>query len=419
MNFTRKILSNGLRVLVHEDRSTPLVAVNVSYSVGSRDEHPDKTGFAHLFEHLMFAGSANAPDFDDPLQRAGGENNAFTTNDYTTFYEIMPAENVETALWLESDRMMALNISKKSLDIQRKVVLEEFKETCLNEPYGDYWHHLSKMMYQHHPYRWPVIGLEPAHIENARITDVQHFYRNWYTPNNAVLSIAGNVSEQQALEWAEKWFGAIPSGPSIARNLPVEPKQTEAHRMELDADVPVRAIYLCFRTPARLDLDFYRIDLLSDILAQGHSSRLYRRLVKDKPMFSQIDAYVTANWDPGLLVIEGRPSDGVSTEEAIAAIWAELEQLKRETVGDRELEKIKNTFESTVVFSEINVLNKAQNLGYYELLDRAELMNDEVNTYLDITAKELLSAANQFFVPENSGILIYNPKTISSEKPVP
>jgi predicted Zn-dependent peptidase len=274
-------------------------------------------------------------------------------------------------------------------------------------------------MYQKHPYRWPVIGLEPEHIENARIADVQHFYKNWYTPNNAVLSIAGNVQQQQAMEWAEKWFGAIAQGSPIIRNLPVEPKQTQEYRLDLEADVPVRAIYLCFRTAARLDLDFYKIDLLSDILAQGHSSRLYRRLVKDKPLFSQIDAYVTANWDPGLLVIEGRPSNGVNTEEAIAAIWAELDLLKKELIGDRELEKIKNTFESTVVFSEINVLNKAQNLGYYELLDRAELIIEEVKTYLDITAPELQTTANQFFVPENSATLVYNPKSNLAEKPAP
>lgn len=407
--FTRKILANGLRVLVHEDKSTPLVAVNVSYFVGSRDENPDKTGFAHLFEHLMFAGSKSAPDFDEPLQRAGGENNAFTTNDYTTFYEIVPAENIETALWLESDRMMALNINKKSLDVQRKVVVEEFKETCLNEPYGDSWHHLSAMMYQQHSYRWPVIGLSPEHVENATLEDVRHFYQNWYTPANAVLSIAGNVDVERALELAEKWFGSIASPAAPQRLLPVEPPQQKAEYREVRANVPVPAIYMAFRTPARLSPEFYAVDLLSDVLAHGHSSRLYRRLLKEKKLFSQIDAYVTAYLDPGLLVVEGRPAEGVSVEKAIEAVWEELNLLKNEVIETRELQKIQHRFESTVVFSETSVLNKAQNLGFYEIIDRAELMNEEVDVYLNVTPADLHTAATALFQPENSGTLVYLP----------
>ena len=409
VNFTRNILPNGLRILVHEDKATPLVAVNITYNVGSRDEHPERTGFAHLFEHLMFAGSKNAPDFDDPLQRAGGENNAYTTNDYTTFYEIMPAENLETALWLESDRMLALNISKRPLDVQRKVVVEEFKETCLNEPYGDSWHHLSELMFKHHPYRWPVIGLVPEHVENATLDEVRSFFKNWYTPNNAVLSIAGNIRTDEAIALAEKWFGSIPSGPSLQRDLPAEPPQTTPLYKEVRANVPVRAIYLAFRTPARMHPDFYPVDLLSDILAQGHSSRLYRRLLKEKQLFTQIDAYVTANVDPGLLVIEGRPTDGVSTEVALAAIWEELETLKKEIIETRELQKIQHRFESTIVFSETSVLNKAQNLAVYELLDRAELMNEEVDTYLAVTPTELHRVANELFQANNSATLVYVP----------
>jgi len=409
VNFTRNILPNGLRILVHEDKATPLVAVNITYNVGSRDEHPERTGFAHLFEHLMFAGSKNAPDFDDPLQRAGGENNAYTTNDYTTFYEIMPAENLETALWLESDRMLALNISKRPLDVQRKVVVEEFKETCLNEPYGDSWHHLSELMFKHHPYRWPVIGLVPEHVENATLDEVRSFFKNWYTPNNAVLSIAGNIRTDEAIALAEKWFGSIPAGPSLQRDLPAEPPQTTPLYKEVHANVPVRAIYLAFRTPARMHPDFYPVDLLSDILAQGHSSRLYRRLLKEKQLFTQIDAYVTANVDPGLLVIEGRPTDGVSTEAALAAIWEELETLKKETIETRELQKIQHRFESTIVFSETSVLNKAQNLAVYELLDRAELMNEEVATYLAVTPAELHRVANELFQANNSATLVYVP----------
>jgi predicted Zn-dependent peptidase len=409
VHFTRKTLPNGLRVLVHEDNSTPLVAVNVAYYVGSRDEQADKTGFAHLFEHLMFAGSRHVPDFDDPLQRAGGENNAFTTNDYTTFYEILPAENLETALWLESDRMLALNISKKALDVQRKVVVEEFKETCLNEPYGDAWHHLSELMYHEHPYRWPVIGLVPEHVEKAELDDVRSFFKRWYTPNNAALAVAGNVRADEVFHLVEKWFGAIPPGPAAHRQLTPEPPQASPARREVKSNVPVPAVYLAFRTPARLHPDFYAIDLLVDVLAQGQSSRLYRHLLKEKKLFSQIDAYVTANVDPGLLVIEGRPAEGVSSEAALAAIWEELEALKKQPIEQRELEKIQHRFESTVVFSETSVLNKAQNLAFYELLDRAELMNEEVGIYLAVTPADLHRAANALFQANNSATLIYVP----------
>lgn len=408
--FTRKILPNGLHVLVHEDNSTPLVAVNVAYYVGSRDEKSDKTGFAHLFEHLMFAGSKHVPDFDDPLQRAGGENNAYTTNDYTTFYEILPAENLETALWLESDRMLALNISKKALDVQRKVVVEEFKETCLNEPYGDAWHHLSELMYHEHPYRWPVIGLVPEHVEKAELDDVRAFFKHWYTPNNAVLAVAGNIRADDVFQLAEKWFGAIPPGPEAHRHLTPEPPQDTPRRREVrSANAPVPAVYLAFRTPARLHPDFYTVDLLSDVLAQGQSSRLYRRLLKERQMFSQIDAYITANIDPGLLVIEGRPAEGVSPDAALAAIWEELNELKKQPIDERELQKIQHRFESTVVFSETSVLNKAQNLAFYELLDRAELMNEEVGTYLAVTTTDLHRAANDLFQERNSATLIYVP----------
>jgi len=409
VEFSRKILPNGLRVLVHEDPNTPLVAVNVTYHVGSRDENPDKTGFAHLFEHLMFAGSRNAPDFDDPLQRAGGENNAYTTNDYTTFYEILPAENLETALFLESDRMLALSIGQRPLNVQRRVVVEEFKETCLNEPYGDAWHHLSELMFKVHPYRWPVIGLVPEHVENATLDDVRDFFHRWYTPNNAVLTIAGNVRADEVFPLAEKWFAGIPEGPAPQRNLPEEPPQTSLQQRTVHADVPVPAVYLAFRTPPRLHPDFYPMDLLTDVLAQGQSSRLYRRLVKEQTLFSAIDAYVTANLDPGLLIVEGKPAEGVSPETALAAIWTELDALKAVPIETRELEKILHRFESTVVFSETSVLNKAQNLGFYEILDRAELMNEEVATYHAVTPADLQRVAQEMFREEHAGVLVYLP----------
>ncbi|MBK8966056.1 MAG: pitrilysin family protein [Saprospiraceae bacterium] len=410
VTFTRTILANGLRVLVHEDRNTPLVAVNVLYQVGSRDELPDRTGFAHLFEHLMFSGSRNAPDFDDPLQEAGGENNAYTTNDYTTFYEILPVENLETALWLESDRMLALKITKKALNVQRRVVVEEFKETCLNEPYGDVWHHLSDMMYKKHPYRWPVIGLTPEHVENATIEDVRSFYQRWYTPNNAVLAIAGNIQTEAVLPLVEKWFGNIPAGPVPLHQLSAEPPQKKLLTRLVRADVPVPAVYLAFRTPPRLHPEFYPVDLLSDVLSHGTSSRLYRRLVKERQLFTAIDAYVTANLDPGLLIVEGKVSESVSTDAALAAIWSELEALGAEPVDQRELEKIKNRFESTIVFSETSILNKAQNLAFYEMLEKAELMNDEVETYRTVSSLDMQRMAKKLFRKTNAAVLVYEPK---------
>jgi zinc protease len=409
VEYSRHVLTNGLRVLLNEDHTTPLVAVNILYEVGSRDEQADKTGFAHLFEHLMFEGSKNIPDFDGPLQSAGGENNAYTTNDHTNFYEIMPADNLETALWLESDRMLSLKIAQKTLSIQQKVVVEEFKETCLNEPYGDYWHHISEMSYSDHPYRWPVIGLVPEHIEQASLQDVKDFFKTWYVPNNAILSISGKINTQETLAMVEKWFGSIPARPLPPRDLPQESQPLKRIEKEIVTAVPLPAIFMAFRTPARNHPDFYAVDLLSDILANGQSSRLYRRLLKEKQIFSSIDAYLTATLDPGLLVIEGKPSEGTSIADAMKAINEELNELKTILIEKRELDKIKHRYESTVVFSETNALNKAQNLGFYESLGDASLINTEVPLYLSITSEELLKAANSIFSDENVAILTYLP----------
>lgn len=408
--FERKILSNGLRVVVHEDNSTPLVAVNVVYNVGSRDESPDRTGFAHLFEHLMFTGSRSAPDFDGPLQQAGGENNAYTSNDYTTFYEMLPAANVETALWLESDRMMDLKLTRKAFDVQRRVVIEEFKETCLNEPYGDSWHHLSAMMYKEHPYRWPVIGLNIEALKAATHEEVRGFYERWYGPDNAALAMSGCISAGRAFELAEKWFGHIPPRGTPARHYPEEPKQTAARRVVVEAPVPVPMVFLAFRMPARLDRAFYACDLLADVLSQGPSSRLYRRLLKEQQLFTSVDAYTTGNHDPGLLIVEGRLSDGVTPDAALEAIWRELDALAQVPIPDEELEKIRHRYESTVVYAETSVLNNAQQLGYYEILCGAEWLNDEVGVYLGVTAAELQRAAATLFVREHSGTLIYQPR---------
>ena len=407
INYTRFELPNGLRVLTHEDNSTPMVAVNVLYNVGARDEMPDKTGFAHLFEHLMFGGSAHVPDFDDPIQNAGGENNAFTNNDITNFYDILPAENIETALWLESDRMLSLNFDPNVLDVQRKVVVEEFKETCLNQPYGDVWHHLADMAYQVHPYRWPTIGKVPKHVEDATMDDVKSFYGNFYVPNNAILVITGKIKPEKARQLVEKWFGDIPAGPVPERHLPVEPPQKQLQQRILHANVPVDALYLAFHSAGRLEPDYYTTDLLSDILSNGPSSRLYRRLLKEQRVVTSIDCYITGNIDPGLFIIEAKPADGYTLQQVEEAIWVELEAIKAAPIAERELEKVKNKMESSIVFSEANILNQALNLAIFELLGDPDQINREVEIYRGITPADMQQAAQTMFLRENCSALYY------------
>lgn len=407
IKYSRFTLSNGLRVLIHEDDSTPMAAVNVLYNVGARDELPEKTGFAHLFEHLMFGGSANVPDFDDPIQNAGGDNNAYTNSDVTNFYDILPAENIETALWLESDRMLSLNLDPQVLEVQRKVVVEEFKETCLNQPYGDVWHHLADMAYHVHPYRWPTIGKVPKHVEDASIDDVKEFYGKFYAPNNAILSIAGNIKTDKAKKLAEKWFGDIPAKNVPERRLPKEPPQKQLQQRMLNANVPVDALYMAFHSPARMEPDYYATDLLSDILSNGPSSRLYRRLLKEQRMVTAIDCYITGSLDPGLFIIEARPAKGYSLQDIEKAVWIELDQIKSERVSDRELEKVKNKVESTLVFSEISILNKAMNLALFELVGDPEHINREVEFYNQLTADDLLRVAQSLFSRENCSTLYY------------
>ena len=407
INFSRFQLENGLRVIVHEDDSTPMAAINVLYNVGAKDESPDKTGFAHLFEHLMFSGSGNAPDFDIPIQEAGGENNAFTNSDLTNFYNTVPIENLETVLWLESDRMMNLNIDERKLDIQRKVVVEEFKETCLNQPYGDVWHHLSEMTYKVHPYRWPTIGIVPKHVEDATLEDVQAFYKKYYCPNNAILVIAGNVKTEDIKKQVSKWFGDIPAGERPQRQLPIEPPQTAFLKKVHRSKIPVDALYIAFHIPGRGDEDYYAVDILSDVLCNGKSSRLYRRLLKEQKIFSQIDAYITGNIDPGLLIIEGRPAEGIKIEDAEAAIWQEIDQLKADKISEQELQKFKNKIESSLEFSEANVLNKAINLAFFELIGNANIINEEVDYYRKLTTDDVHKVANQILVKENCSELYY------------
>ncbi|HXH99332.1 MAG TPA: pitrilysin family protein [Sphingobacteriaceae bacterium] len=407
VSFQRFTLNNGLKVIVHEDPTTPMAVVNILYDVGARDEEPGKTGFAHLFEHLMFGGSINIPSYDEPLQRVGGENNAFTSNDITNYYIQVPAVNLETAFWLESDRMLSLAFSEKSLEVQQSVVCEEFKQRYLNQPYGDVWLRLRPLAYKNHSYRWATIGEKLEHIENAGIEDVKSFFNKFYNPENAVLVIAGDVKTDEVKQLAEKWFAPIPSGSKPTRNLPVEPVQTEERRQEVKGQVPLDALYMTFHMPARTDEGYYACDLISDIMSRGNSSRLFRNLIKDKRLFSEINAYLTASLDPGLFVVEGKPAAGISLQEAEAAIWRELEEIKAVPVQPEELLKVKNKIESTMVFAEMSLLDKAMNLAYFELLGDADRLNHETQRYFDVNAENILEQANRIFKKENASVLYY------------
>lgn len=407
IKYNSFVLKNGLRVLVHEDHTTPMAVVNVLYDVGAKDENPEQTGFAHLFEHLMFGGSVNIPQYDGPLQLVGGENNAFTSNDITNYYITLPALNIETAFWLESDRMLSLAFSEKSLDVQRNVVSEEFKQRYLNQPYGDAWLKLSPLAYKKHPYQWPTIGKELSHIENAKIEDVKAFFKKHYTPQNAILVVAGSVQLEEIKSLAEKWFEPIDSGNNYKRNLPTEPKQLKARRTTIKSNVPSDSIMIAFHMGGRLDEEYYTCDLISDILSQGQSSRLYRRLLKEQELFSEINAYITGSIDPGLFIIEGKPHEGVSIEVAEEALWSELQKLKYEYVLDYELEKVKNKTESTLEFSELSILNKAMNLAYFELLGDANLINSEAERYLEVTLEDIKRQSKKLFRKGNSSTLIY------------
>jgi zinc protease len=407
IQYEKFTLSNGLRVIVHTDTSTPMVAFNILYDVGARDENPNQTGFAHLFEHLMFGGSVNIPDYDEPLQMAGGENNAYTTNDITNYYIQLPAQNIETAFWLESDRMMSLAFNEKSLDVQRKVVCEEFKEHYINKPYGDVWKHLRELCYTQHPYQWMTIGKELSHIENAQLQDVKNFFFKHYRPLNAVLCVAGNVSTEQVKQLAEKWFAPIEAGEKYVRNIPREPIQTEARKLVLEKDVPVSVIYKAYHIAPRMSSDYYTADLITEIMSGGQSSRLHQRLVKEQKLFSQIDCYHTGSVDAGLLVVEGKILPGIDPEKADEAIVAQLEEIKIQPIELLELEKVKNKIESMLAFEDLNLLSRANNLAFYELLGDAENMNREFENYNRVTAEDMLKYANEVLVPTNCNTLYY------------
>lgn len=407
IQFERFVLPNGLKVLVHEDKSTPMAVVNVLYDVGARDENPNKTGFAHLFEHLMFGGSVNIPSYDEPLQVAGGENNAFTTNDLTNYYCQLPAENIETAFWLESDRMLSLAFGKKSLKTQRKVVSEEFKEHYINKPYGDVWHKMRELAYTTHPYRWMTIGKELSHIENATLDDVKAFFNKHYTPCNAILVVAGNVTVEQVKILAEKWFAPIAAGQKYQRTLPQEPKQTAPRTMEVKANVPLDALYKCWHIYARTDARYYITDLIGDILGGGASSRLFQSLVKEKKLFSNIECYHMGSTDTGLLTIEGKLVKGVTMQDAEAAIDEEIKKLQQQGISNKELEKVKNKTESMMAFEDMSVMNRATSIAMYEQLGDADLINKELDMYQAVTAAEIATECSIIFDANNSNTLYY------------
>lgn len=400
-------LSNGLKVMVLPDQTTPMAVVNLMYDVGSRDETADKTGFAHLFEHLMFGGSVNIPSYDEPLQLVGGENNAFTNTDITNYYIQLPAENLETAFWLESDRMMSLAFSPKSLEVQQGVVIEEFKQRYLNQPYGDAMHHLRKLAYEVHPYQWPTIGSDIQHIEDAKLQDVKDFFFKFYRPNNAVLVVAGKVEEKEVRLLAEKWFGPIPAGEIPKRQLPMEKPQQQARRKEVSADVPMSAIYKAYPMEGRLSDEFYPANLLTDILGHGKSSRLVDKLVKNERIFHSLHAYVTGSSDPGLLMIEGKVNEGVSVEEAEEKLTSSINELLANGFDSNELQKVKNQAETGIAGAEVELLNRAINLAYFTLLSNPDGFDEELKKVQAVTEEQIVETFRKLIRPDRENVLIY------------
>jgi predicted Zn-dependent peptidase len=407
VEFKRFQLANGLRVLINEDHTTPLVAINILYFVGSRNEQPDKTGFAHLFEHLMFGGSVNIPSFDEPLQMVGGENNAFTSNDITNYYITLPADNIETGLWLESDRMLSLDFSAKSLKVQKNVVMEEFRQRYLNQPYGDIWLLLRPLAYKVHPYRWPTIGEKMEHIRDATLRDVKSFFNTHYSPGNAYMAISGNISHEEGFRLVEKWFGELKPGSGIKQEIACEPVQTEERVLRVTRKVPFDALYKAWHMPCRLDKGFYVCDMLTDLLSSGKSSRLYQILVKEKKLFSEVNAFVSGDFDPGILVIGGKIMENVPVETANQAILDILKDLSETPVSERELKKIQNKYETNLLLSHTHTLNKAMSLSYFEMLGDANLINDEIGKFCAITPEDVISTAKSIFTKENCSTLYY------------
>jgi len=407
IGYSKFTLDNGLRVLVHEDRSTPLIAMNVLYDVGSRDDEPETTGLAHLFEHLMFGGSVNIPDFDTPLQLAGGENNAFTNSDITNYYLTLPATNIETGFWLESDRMLGLDFSQKNLGVQKKVVIEEFNQRYLNQPYGDSILLLRPLAYKVHPYRWPTIGIDISHIEKTDIKQVKDFFYSHYAPNNAILSLTGNITGKRAYTLSQKWFGPIGKREVKTRKLPAEPIQSEERKLTIEKEVPATALYKVWHIGPRLSSDFFTLDLITDLLAGGESGRLYTSLVREKKLFSELNAYLTSDIDPGLVILHGKLMKGIDIRLADEEVKKVMDHLKKKITDIKEMEKVKNKYESSIVFSNTSILNKAVNLALYELLGDPEMINNEVDKFRMIDQEMVIETSRNYFADTNCSTLYY------------
>ena len=410
INFEKRVLENGLTVIVSEDKSTSIAACNLLYKVGSKDEHIKRTGFAHLFEHLMFGGSKHAPSFDNPVQKAGGQNNAFTSSDITNYYITLPVNNLETALWLESDRLKDLNISQHALDVQKKVVIEEFNQRYINQPFGMEWHHLRELVYKQHTYQWPTIGLNTEQIEEATLSEVQDFHNRYYQPQNAILCLSGNVAHNQGFELAEKWFSDIENKKEVTRDYGIEPEQSERREKIITHKIPVKTMSISFRTKGRNTNDFYLADMLTDVLASGNSSRLYQEQIIGNDLFEDINAFVTGEVEHNLLVVKAKLKNGTSFEQAESAIWDSLQQLVDKGIDDTEFVKVKNKIEAYLAFSYLSVLRKAMGLAYFEMLGDANKINEEIDTYSAISKQDLLAFAKQTLQMNKSNVLMFQPE---------
>lgn len=410
ITYSKHKLENGLTLLANHDRTSRMAAVNILYKVGARNENPSRTGLAHLFEHLMFKGTHSVPDFDTPVQMACGENNAFTNNDYTDFYITLPVDNIQTALWLESDRMHGLNLSEEAIEIEKRVVIEEFRQRYLNQPYGDVMMLMRQMAYTSHPYRWATIGLSPDHIASASVEEIRAFYERYYQPSNAILSVSGDIEPEAFFSLAEKWFSGIENRDFAPQQIPVEPEQTEPRRMEVERDVPATMIVIAFHMGNRLSPDFFVGDMTSDLLAGGDSARLYDRLIKRKRLFATANAYISGDLDCGTFCFTGQLLPTTSVEAAEEAIWAEISELQQGKISKYEIAKVKNKFEANTLFGELNVMNKAMNLGYYEMTGDISLINREVDIYRSLGAEDVADFSRRIFRRENSSTLIYRAK---------
>lgn len=413
IDFKEFKLDNGLHVIVHEDPTVQIAVLNVLYNVGSRDEDPDKTGFAHLFEHLMFGGSINVENFDAELQKMGGENNAFTSPDITNYYITLPHQNIECGFWLESDRMLGLPFSDEVLEVQRSVVIEEFKQRYLNQPYGDLWLKLRPLAYEKHSYQWATIGKDISHIEEATQEDVKSFYNRYYNPSNAIMVVAGNVTLDQVKQLSEKWFGDIENNHDFKRQLIQEPKQIKKKSITVTADVPSNMLVMAFHMPGKFDNKYIATDLLSDILGREKSSRLHIELVRKEKSFTSIGCYVTGSIDPGLLVINGKLAKGTSPEEGEAQVWKVINTLRNEGLQNGELNKVKKQAESTIAFGEVEVLNRAMNLAATALSGDTSLVNKEIDSLRLVTENDIMEQSHSILQDSNASVLYYKSEKLN------